>query len=96
MHTTGKPERLLFLFCPSNEVQEIMQEIEDWAHPQANHGTSRGEVLTYGQTDKAHQGFLLFHWSHDVPARLIIKLMQDQAISDFFLYERSEEHPGAL
>ncbi len=70
----------LIIFCQRREQEAILDMLEDWIE----HGT----VTVYGSTLKAHEGFILMHWTQAVPTAFQEKqLKADPGITDYLIYD---------
>ena len=69
--------RLILVLCRNRYLTTIKQEFEDWQ--------SEGlQILAYGATHKAHDGFFLITWrGKPVHRRFLNKLRTDEDIFDY-------------
>ena len=75
MNVTGT---LMIVLCASRYVKHIFDELTDWFEAEGG-----AEILLYGTTMKAQQGFLLVNWTAPVPDRFLKKLHTDSDMTDF-------------
>ena len=92
MHTTETtpiPEKRLMIICQKRQLQNLMDEFEDW-------NTQQGieiRVLLYGTMQKSDEGFVLFALNKPLPECVYTNLVVDPDILDYVHYENPPQTP---
>ena len=70
----------VFILCQKRELESVLDALEDWK--------AQGRIILYGTTPKAHDGFLVMHWTQPVPAAFQeMQLKADPGILDYVIYD---------
>jgi hypothetical protein len=68
----------LTVLCDRRELDDLVDTFSDWKAEGA-------EILLYGATEKANDGFILMQWSKPIPQGFIQRqLQEDESVLDFF------------
>ena len=75
-------ERLMIVICRYRHLETIVEEVNDWCEEEG------GQILLYGMSERARDGFLLTRWSGPIPVPLREKFVKlDRDIFDVVIYE---------
>lgn len=81
---------MLLVLCDKRHTETMMQEFEDW-----NKKEQLGvNVVLYGTTLKAQEGFVLLELQKPLPEGVYANLVIDNDVDDYILYQSSTPTPA--
>ncbi|GAC1357888.1 MAG: hypothetical protein NVSMB44_04450 [Ktedonobacteraceae bacterium] len=73
--------QVLLIICQRREIAKLVDFLSDWK-------TAGGNILLYGYTNKATDGFILMQWDQPIPTGFQEnQLKQDPGIIDYLIYD---------
>ena len=79
----------LTILCEKRELDALVDTFGDWKEEGA-------EILLYGATEKANDGFILMRWSRPIPQGFIQRqLKEDESILDYFTEDATDQSQRA-
>ena len=70
----------LVIVCQRREIVHLLDALEDWK--------GDGNIILYGSTPKAQDGFIVMHWTQPIPRAFEHKqLKADPGIIDYLVYD---------
>jgi hypothetical protein len=73
------PPTIMIVFTLKREVHTIVEEYQDWSEE----GLS---VKFHSVTAKCKDAFIFIEWSKPIPERFIRKLLEDNDVSDYLIF----------
>ena len=74
------PPIIMIVFTLKREVHTIVEEYMDW-HKEGL------QVKFHSTTSKCNDAFILIEWSKPVPERFIRKLLEDNDVMDYLIFD---------
>jgi hypothetical protein len=71
---------IMIVFTLKREVHALVDEYQDWQKEGL-------KVLFHSVTSKCHDAFILLEWSQPVPERFIRKLLEDNDVMDYLIFD---------